>query len=244
MRILVDLGMIHMHGPRELRSLAVQVVLANSACKRLSGKPLAAVAPLKGASLEALERSMGRAGPETIVSPLERVLDALGARRVIYLDPHGERDLSEGELEWAEALVVGGIVDRTPVKRATAMLRLSSLPWAPSRRISLRGSTTGVPGEINSVVEIVLRARELGSVEKAIKAVQPRRDAVERASVELQRLFRSGRAGDLVGIYRDLGEWLNITPVDMLRALKRAGLEDLAKKWAEIAGLSTARPAH
>lgn len=235
--ILADLGMIHVHGPRELRSLAVQMALANSACTRLSGRPLVAVAPLKGASLEALERSMGRAGPEVLVAPLERVLDAAGARRVIYLDPYGEKDLSEEELEWAEAFVVGGIVDRTPAKRATTVLRTSTLPWAPSRRISLRGSRIGVPDEINSIVEIVLRARSLGSIEKAIKAVQPRRDAAARASVELGRLFRRGGLGDLVKAYEGLAEWLNLTPVDMLRALKRAGLEDLAAEWAKIAGL-------
>jgi Trm5-related predicted tRNA methylase len=160
----------------------------------------------------------------------------LGAKRVIVLDPYGDADLRIEDLEWAEAIVIGGIVDRTPIKWLTNMLRNTNIPWAPSRRIRLRGSLLGVPGEINNIVSIVIRSLETRDIERSVREVQPRRDAVIRASAELHRILARKHITsieDLIEIYRSLLTWLNLDELGMFRALLKMGRGDLAGLWRE-----------
>ncbi|MEM1610204.1 MAG: hypothetical protein QXQ57_00980 [Sulfolobales archaeon] len=232
---IVDLGVIHIHSERELKSLAIQLDLSASSIKRESYK-LYAVAPMKAAGVEYIERSSLRSGYTLYIAPLEKILDMLGAKRVIVLDPYGEADLRVEDLEWAEAIVIGGIVDRTPIKGLTTMLRNMNIPWAPSRRIRLRGSLLGVPGEINSIVSIVIKSLETRDIERSVREVQPRRDAVIRASAELNRILARRcvtSIEDLIEIYRSLSSWLNLDELGMFRALLKSGRGDLARLWRE-----------
>jgi len=235
MLMIIDLGLLHIHRDRELRSLAIQIELANSIVRRSEIHRLVAVAPMKVKGLEYLELSARRSGYDIHISPLERVVDIYSIRRAIVLDPYGDQDLRPKDLAWAEAIIIGGIVDRTPIKRATRMLRDMNIPWAPTMRISLRGSIVGVPGEINSIVAIVSRAIETGDLEGAIGEAQPARDAVLRASIEIQRILRKTNKDlgfyDLMEIYRSLKTWLNLDELGMLRALIRCGRRDLADLW-------------
>jgi len=233
---IVDLGAIHIHGERELKSLALQLDLSASIVNKDPRYRLHAVAPLKTTGLAYIERSSQRSGYPLYVAPLEKLVDMLGVRRVIVLDPYGDEDLRVEDLEWVEAIVVGGIVDRTPIKRLTTMLRNTNIPWAPSRRIRLRGSLLGVPGEINSIISIVVRALETRDLEGSIRHVQPRRDAVIRASAELTKILArapSPSAEDLIEIYRYLSSWLNLDELGMLRALLKSNRRDLAKLWRD-----------
>jgi len=232
---IVDLGAVHIHSERELKSLVTQLDISASTVNRDPRYRLHAVAPLKTLGLGYIERSSQRSGYPLYIAPLEKIVDMLGARRVVVLDPYGDRDLRVEELEWAEAIVVGGIVDRTPVKGITSMLRNANIPWAPARRISLRGSVVGVPGEINSIISIVMKALDTGDLERAIKYIQPKRDAVIRASSEINRILakRPSSELDLVELYRYLRSWLNLDETGMLRALLKSGRKDLAEEWRE-----------
>jgi Trm5-related predicted tRNA methylase len=191
---------------------------------------------MKTTGVEYIERSSLRSGYTLYIAPLEKILDMLGAKRVIVLDPYGDADLRIEDLEWAEAIVIGGIVDRTPIKWLTNMLRNTNIPWAPSRRIRLRGSLLGVPGEINNIVSIVIRSLETRDIERSVREVQPRRDAVIRASAELHRVLARKRITsieDLIEIYRSLSTWLNLDELGMFRALLKSGRGDLAGLWRE-----------
>ncbi|MDT7896161.1 MAG: hypothetical protein RQ855_08165 [Desulfurococcales archaeon] len=233
---IVDLGAIHIHSERELKSLAIQLELSASSIKREPSYRLYAVAPMKTTGVEYIERSSLRSGYTLYIAPLEKILDMLGAKRVIVLDPYGDADLRIEDLEWAEAIVIGGIVDRTPIKWLTNMLRNTNIPWAPSRRIRLRGSLLGVPGEINNIVSIVIRSLETRDIERSVREVQPRRDAVIRASAELHRILARKRITsieDLIEIYRSLSTWLNLDELGMFRALLKSGRGDLAGLWRE-----------
>ncbi len=233
--VLIDLGAIHIHSPRELRSLAIQIELANSITVKRLGTEVVAVAPMKTTGLEYLEASSLRSGYRLLVSPLERVIEMLGTGRTFVLDPYGERDLRVEDLEWAESVVLGGVVDRTPLKGITTLLRNTNLPWAPTVRITLRGSILGVPSEINNIVAILVRALDIKNLEKAIRENQPRRDAVLRASAEISKhlniLKRNPMTEDLLEIYRSLIEWLNLDEIGMMRALIKCGRKDLAAMW-------------
>jgi tRNA (adenine9-N1/guanine9-N1)-methyltransferase len=233
---IVDLGAIHIQSERELKSLAIQLELSASLIKREPSYRLYAVAPMKITGVEYIERSSLRSGYTLYIAPLEKILDMLGAKRVIVLDPYGDADLRIEDLEWAEAIVIGGIVDRTPIKWLTNMLRNTNIPWAPSRRIRLRGSLLGVPGEINNIVSIVIRSLETRDIERSVREVQPRRDAVIRASAELHRVLARKRITsieDLIEIYRSLSTWLNLDELGMFRALLKSGRGDLAGLWRE-----------
>ncbi len=61
-----------------------------------------------------------------------------------------------------------GIVDRTSIKGLTTMLRNMNIPWAPSRRIRLRGSLLGVSDEINNIVPIVIKSLETRDIERSV----------------------------------------------------------------------------
>lgn len=234
--LIVDLGTIHIHSERELKSLVIQLELSASKIREDPSYRLCAVAPIKTSGIEHIERSSLRTGYPLYIAPLEKILDIFGIRRALVLDPYGEADLRIEDLEWAEAIVVGGIVDRTPIKGLTTMLRDISIPWAPSRRIRLRGSLLGVPGEINNIVSIVIRSLKVGDIEKSIKEVQPKRDAVMRASAELNKILARRpnlSIDDLQEIYRSFQDWLNIDEIGMLRALLKSGRKDLAELWRE-----------
>ncbi|HWQ16984.1 MAG TPA: hypothetical protein VNL13_04025 [Sulfolobales archaeon] len=240
--VIIDLGAIHIHSPRELKSLAIQIELTNSIVMRKLGTRVIAVAPMKTIGLDYIEASSLRSGYRLLIAPIERVIDMFGAKRVIVLDPYGEHDLRVEDLEWAETVILGGIVDRTPIKGITTLLRNTGLPWAPTMRIALRGSILGVPSEINNIAAILVKALEIGNLENAIKEIQPKRDAIMRASAEIPRLLknlgRSPNAEDLVEIYKSLRTWLNLDSIGMMRALIRCDRRDLASIWREkiIAG--------
>ena|GEM_PF-3112785 len=133
----------------------------------------------------------------------------------------------------------------TSTHSSTFIVSSGSLLWGylcilalllPSRRIRLRDSLLGVPGEINNIVSIVIRSLKVGDIEKSIKEVQPKRDAVMRASAELNKILARRpnlSIYDLQEIYRSFQDWLNIDEIGMLRALLKSGRKDLAELWRE-----------
>ncbi len=152
-------------------------------------------------------------------------LASLNIRRPILLDPYAERDLDGRDVMEADAFIVGGVVDKVPRPGATkAIGRL--IEEAKPRRIALRGSLIGVPNRINSIVEIVLRARyeTCGNVEKAITTVMSPRDIRMRAYVEISREAR-GRGYVNWSLYCRLREWLPLTREDFLKAARMAHVE-------------------
>jgi len=97
---IVDLDAIHIHSERELKSLAIQLELSASSIKREPSYRLYAIAPMKTTGVEYIERSSLRSGYTLYIAPLEKILDMLGAKRVIVLDPYGDADLRIEDLEW------------------------------------------------------------------------------------------------------------------------------------------------
>ena len=143
----------------------------------------------------------------------------------MLLDPYADTPLGPRDVLEAEAFIVGGIVDKVPRPRATeAISRL--IPWAARRRVELKGSIIGVPNTINSIIEIVLKARYDygGDVERAVRSVMSPADARLRAYVEISRRAR-GRGKVDWSFYCELASWLPITRDDFLRAARMAHVE-------------------
>ncbi len=175
---------------------------------------------------------LGRARVAFTDMPTGEALELLGVRRAVLLDPSADEELSARDVLTAEAFIIGGIVDKIPRPGATAALA-RSVPWAARRRVTLRGSVIGVPNRINSIAEIVLRARYevCGDVEEAIRRAMSPHDARLRAYVEISRAARgSGRVS--WDLYCKLKRWLPLTPNDFVRAARMAHVEVVGDRAA------------
>ncbi|SNR59587.1 hypothetical protein [Desulfurobacterium atlanticum] len=73
-------------------------------------------------------------------------------RKIIVLDPNGEKTLEKDEIDTDTVLIFGGIVDHG--ERLTGATR-EIFKNAPHRKITYKGSTTPVPDRINELTKIV-----------------------------------------------------------------------------------------
>ncbi|MEZ0290327.1 MAG: hypothetical protein ABWJ42_04480 [Sulfolobales archaeon] len=225
-RVIIDAGLIYYHRIDELKSLCKETLLGYSSLKRYCvDYQLVFVYPFRGLYDSYVERILRGERILVINTSVEHVLSVIGSSKPLYLDPYAERDLGVNDLYYYDSIVIGGIVDKPPRKRLTTLLIERNLPRVDSRRISLRGSIVGVPSEINSVIEIILRTLMYRDLERAIRETQSKRDAMVRVLVELSRARRSIKSReDVERIYRELEKWLNIDLVVFRRALHRAGI--------------------
>jgi len=223
--IALDFSLIHRHSPEEARSLRVQVGAALGAVRRYLWDPHLLLAGLERGVLEWLRGFLASPYVATTMLPADEGLTLRGYRRIILLDPSAEKPLTGREAKEADAFILGAIVDRTPRPGETSRLRLRGL-YTP-RRLELRGSTHGVPNRINTLAEILLRARyeTCGNIEKAILASMSPRDARARAYVEISRWLRGRTTKVPWELYCRLRSWLPLTPRDFRRAARMAGAE-------------------
>lgn len=224
--IVLDLSLLHRHvSLSELSSLRRQVGAVLGVVRRFLWDRHLLVAGAPPGAYEWLRLFMGRALVDYSPLASDEAASLRGARRIILLDPGADRDLDARDVLEADAFILGGIVDRVPRPGETRRLRLQGL--AEPRRLALRGSVHGVPSRLNSVAEIVLRARyeTCGDVEEAIRRVMSPRDARLRAYVELSRWSRGRRRKVPWSLYEELASWLPLSPRDFVRATRMAGLE-------------------
>lgn len=224
--ILIDGGMVYLHTQEEFSSLCREVLLGDRVYKRFCGSGhYVFVYPLRGLRDAELWGSLGRAGVEILELPLQQVLYLYSSSRPVYLDPYAQEDLSPRDLYYHDTFIIGGIVDKPPRKRLTTRLAELTAPDVVRKRISLRGSIVGVPPEINSITEIILRGLVHGDLERAVRETQSRRDAMLRAYYELVKRRREMRSReDVEKAYRELSTWLNLDTIVFRRALRRAGI--------------------
>ena len=143
--------------------------------------------------------------------------------KVILLDPSADKPLSREDVLEAEAFILGGIVDKRPRPGATARLPIER---AQRRRIELRGSLIGVPNTINTLVDVILRARYIydGNIERALYDIIPPHEARIRAYVEIART--ASKKGCISwSFYEKLREWLPLRPRDFEKAARMAGVK-------------------
>ncbi|MEM0044430.1 MAG: hypothetical protein QXJ51_05545 [Sulfolobales archaeon] len=221
--IIIDGDMIYYHRLDELKSLLKQIMIGQGILRKYCDRDLIMVYRFKGLNDFLVERILKSSRIRIFNTSLEHILALIGSSKPLFLDPYARRDLTPEELLYYDSVIIGGIVDKPPRKRATTTLIELDLPWADSRRISLRGSIVGVPSEINSVIEIILRTLMYNDIERAIRETQSKRDALARVLVELNKHRKSIRCrDDIARIYEELQTFLKIDPDLYRRALYRA----------------------
>ncbi|EZQ04716.1 MULTISPECIES: tRNA (adenine(9)-N1)-methyltransferase Trm10 [Acidianus] len=123
--------------------------------------------------------------------------DVIPDDSTIVLDPYGDVEATEEILRKTNYFIIGGIVDKSGWKEATKELSKKAGYDFPHVRISLRGSTVGVPDRINRIIEIIMKIRLREKIEEAILEMQTNSDKFSRLVLEASR-----------GNYRDAILWL------------------------------------
>ena len=120
----------------------------------------------------------------------------------IVLDPYGEVTADEKVIRDSEIFIIGGIVDKgRRLKMATKRLAEIRGYSFPRVKITLRGSTVGVPDEINKITEIIIRVKEGESLEEAIIKTQSKADKVARVLYDVHRFG--------ISVLEEELKWLN-----------------------------------
>lgn len=224
--LLIDCSYIYFHRSDELNSLLKEILLTYSVYKKYcSDYRIYVTYPYRGLATEILENTLRGTRVLVLERSIESVVSQIGSSKPLYLDPYSTRDLRTEELYYFDLLIMGGVVDKPPRKRLTTNLMQMNLPWAESRRISLRGSLVGVSANLNIITEIILRTLIHGDIERAIRETQPKREAMRRAIAEIEKRKKDlGTREAVEDLYKELSTWLNIDIVTFRRALKRAGI--------------------
>ncbi len=170
---------------------------------------------------------------DMFVSSFEEILPK---DKVAVLDPLGEEELERKHFSEFKYFVIGGIVDKGErLKGATSEMGKGF----PRIRISLRGSTLGVPDRINRILEICVNFYLGEPLEEAIKKAQARMIARKRLPTEIsKRALRFEVSGKrYYGIsesdLRDLLSFLNFEFEDFEKLFDREILiikDELAEK--------------
>jgi len=223
--IIIDVGMIYFHREDEFKSLCREIILGAKTYERLCGSRdrYVVIHFLRGLYTDFFKKYVENMRIPIYEVPIQYFLSFF--TRPLYLDPYAYDVFTSSDVWSHDVFIIGGIVDKPPRKRLTTELIERCCPETSRKKIVLKGSVVGVPPEINSITEIILKTLLYDDVEKAIKDTMSRRDAMIRAYYELVKRRRYIKTiDDVKNIYEELSRWLNLDEITFRRSLKRAGI--------------------
>ncbi len=228
--IVIDLSLFleHVH-PSELLSLRSQIAASLGIIRRFLWDRHLLLTCVREGVYEWLSVLLGKAKIQYTSLPTSEALEVRGIRRIIVLDPYAEEPLTQKDLVYAEAFVLGGVVDKIARPGSTARIA-RSIHNAERRKIVLRGMLHGVPNRINSIVEILLKALYVynGNMEKSIIDTMSKRDIRLRAYIEIARFSGHNRSISW-DFFCELRRWLPLTIDDFIRAARMAHVSIVGK---------------
>ncbi|MEM4795120.1 MAG: hypothetical protein QW111_04390 [Ignisphaera sp.] len=128
--------------------------------------------------------------------------------QTLMLDPYAEETLSTEDVFRFNYFVIGGIVDRLYSRPyATYMIYRLHLLDVERKAIKLKGSSIGVPSEINKIIDLILSIK-LGDkqMDEAIIDCMGIDDKISRIVYELTKVYRDRRD---IG-YSDIVEYMKL----------------------------------
>lgn len=174
--ILIDCSSYDLHSKKEKNSLLIQIRETLNVVRNFMWDEKLIVT---------LDCGIGIYFPSTL-----EFIKKKGIKKVILLDPSADKVFNG---EKAECYIIGGIVDKSGNKKGLTskigkMLETEGVDFE-SRKILLKGDTTGVPDRLNTIAEVVLRTvLDNESVDKAVKKVQKPIIARKRLAKELPKI--------------------------------------------------------
>lgn len=193
---IIDLSLWDRHSEKEKKKLMIQLIFSVHAVREyLWDYNLSINNPPQGFSLPLLNKVRFNVIPEG---------------KTIILNPYGEIEATEELIRNTQTFIIGGIVDRSGWRYATyEMARVAKYDF-PHVKITLRGSTVGVPDRINKIIEIILRVYYGEKLEDVILDLQSNADKYNRLLVEKQK-----------GNLKEAIEWLKPSE----KVLRRLGIQ-------------------
>ncbi len=219
--IAIDLRFAELHVEKELKRLKLQVAMSLSVVREyLWDKNLALLARPSWLELYVSEKVLN-------FKDVEEMSKKMGLQNVILMDPNAEEELKEREIYQADAFIFGGIVDRIiPRKGLTSKI---PCPNCMRRKVTLRGSTVGVPFLIHKLIEVVMKVRYDGkSLEEAIISTMGVREKRWRAAWEIKEAHKRGEGEEALERVR---KWLGLRDVDLKVAIRMSGVKQLMKSF-------------
>ncbi len=217
--VAIDLRFAGLHLEAELKRLKLQVAMSLSVTREyLWDRNLALLAKPEDLELYVSDKVLE-------FKDAGEMIEREGLERVILMDPNAEEELSEGDIYKADGFVFGGIVDRiVPRKGLTSRI---PCPSCLRRRVTLRGSTVGVPFLIHKLIEIVMKVRYDGnSLEEAIISSMSVREKRWRAAWEIKEAFKRGEGDEAI---ERIKLWLGLRDVDLKVAIRMSGVKQLTR---------------
>ena len=213
-KIGIYMGFAELHTPKELRKLKMQLRETLNAVRTF----------LWDEHLVLIDLPVNiDVGLDSKFVSVKKIDEIEQEDNVILLDPNADEGLAPSELMNAKYFLLGGIVDKEVPRPGLT----SSIPCKNClrRRISLRGSTVGVPQIIHKLVYSLLRARfELGgNIEKAIIEMMGSTEKRWRIAKEMIYAYRYGE--DPIRRAIEVAKWLGASCKDVLYAAKMSGLK-------------------
>ncbi|AHC51880.1 tRNA methyltransferase [Sulfolobus acidocaldarius SUSAZ] len=199
-KMVVDLGLFDFLDEEEREKTLFQVSLCLSVMRRF----------LWDGNLTIVGKTDYVLGRAKIVSNLS----LSNGDKPIVLDPYGDIVATDQLLRDHNVFIIGGIVDKgRRLDRATERLAMQRGYDFPRVKIQLKGSIIGVPDEINKILEIVLRVKELGqSLEEAIISLQSKSDKISRLLHDIKQYG--------IEVFEEEVRWLNadIRVIEIVRS--------------------------
>ncbi len=228
--IVIDLSLWHTHSEKEKKRVVLQIMHSVHVIRKyLWDARLHVTSVCEEARHMIVKALSGVCRIDLTNKNTLELLEELGAKRAILLDPNAEKELTEEEVKEADAFIIGGIVDLgRSFKGATSII--GEKYGLDSRVIRLRGSIVGVPDRINKILEILMLVRYEGlSIEEAIRATQTKPDRVRRCMLELVRRALRVRVGKTTRLIvpehvREELWWLGVSDRELRIAARKSGV--------------------
>jgi len=202
---MIDLSLWELHHEKEKLKLLKQIVVSINVIRRWLTDYHLVFVSAPSETLARLRKHIHFLCPWYMDSSPYSFIDR---SRTLMLDPYAEEILSAEDVFRFNYFVIGGIVDRLYSRPyATYMIyRLHSLD-VERKAIKLKGSSIGVPNEINKVIDFILRIR-LGDkqMEEAIIDCMGVDDKISRIVYELKKVYRNSRDIE----YSDIVEYMKL----------------------------------
>jgi Trm5-related predicted tRNA methylase len=225
--VIVDMNLLPYHSEKEFKSLILQIIQSYSICKRENIKFILFSSYINK-YFNYILKLIENTNIYAIVGSPKFVLRLFSCLKSIVLDPYAEDKLSLNDLLYFDCIILGGIVDKTPIKGLTTKLRCMDFPKLISKRVELRGSIIGVPSTLNGLLNSLFLGLTKNNLELGIKEAQSKRDARLRALVEINK-YKISNCKEIIDIYYKLKEWLNLDFNDLPKILSKSRYRECIK---------------
>lgn len=216
--VVVDLSLWGEHTPGEKHELVEQVIETLRVVRRFLWDGNLWITNAPGEFLDFLNLHA-----RGLVHKMKILGETPPFENPVVLDPEGPCLFTEEVARTRAEFIIGGIVDKERTAKS-ATSRLAAMIGVEERcRVELRGSRVGVPDRINKIAEIVLRAWAGEPVERAVLAVQAKRDRVYRLMWEIQKRAKRAPDGTLEVTRAAIAEanWLGAPEEEVELALRK-----------------------